>query len=156
MWRYLVGLVAGVLLVAGGVLWWRSSAIAHRTLPNAPGATAQAGGADDAMPDPPEASEKTREEKRLSRIDHDKNGQVSRDEFLAARRRNFAKLDVDGDGKLSFEEYAAKGVERFATADTDKSGALTAAEFATTRIVRKSQPTCRCPAQRPANEDGES
>ena len=37
----------------------------------------------------PARSEKTREEKRFLRSDHDKNGAISRDEFLAARRRNF-------------------------------------------------------------------
>jgi hypothetical protein len=156
MWRYLVGLVAGVLLVAGGVLWWRSSAIARHILPDAPQIAASAGGAtEEAMPDPPAASEKTREERRLSRIDHDKNGEVSRDEFLAARRRNFARLDIDGDGKLSFEEYAVKGVERFAAADKDKTGALNASEFATTRVVRKTQTTrCPPPARSAAREEG--
>jgi hypothetical protein len=152
MWRYLVGLVAGVLLVAGGVLWWKSTAIARHTLPDAPAQVAAAA-AGEALPELPMASEKTREEKRLSRIDHDKNGEVSRDEFLAARRRNFAKLDVDGDGKLSFDEYAVKGVERFAAADKDKTGALTAAEFATTRIARKDSATRCPPANRPADQD---
>jgi hypothetical protein len=144
MWRYLVGVLAGVLLVAGGVLWWRNAAVAHRTLPDLPAAANGAAESGEAMPEPPAASEKTREEKRLSRIDHDKNGEVSRDEFLAARKRNFAKLDVNADGKLSFEEYASKGVERFAAADKDKSGALNAAEFATTRAARTAKPTCRC------------
>jgi hypothetical protein len=151
MWRYLVGLAAGVMLMAGGVLWWKSTAMARHTLPDAPQAAAASGGVGEGLPELPMASEKTREEKRLSRIDHDKNGQVSRDEFLAARRRNFAKLDVDGDGKLSFEEYAVKGIERFAEADKDKTGALTAAEFATTRVARKASAT-RCP---PAGRSGD-
>jgi hypothetical protein len=153
MWRYLVGLAAGVMLMAGGVLWWKSSALARHTLPDAPQAVAVGSGAGGDLPELPMASDKTREEKRLSRIDHDKNGQVSRDEFLAARRRNFAKLDVDGDGKLSFEEYAVKGIERFAEADKDKTGALTASEFATTRVTRKTS-TTRCPpAGRAADSD---
>ncbi len=154
MWRYLVGVLAGVLLVAGGVLWWRSSAVAHRTLPDAPPAATGASG--EAMPEPPATSEKTRAEKRLSRIDHDKNGEVSRDEFLAARKRNFAKLDVNGDGKLSFDEYAVKGVEKFVAADKDKSGALNAAEFATTRAVRTARPACRCADPRAPKGDGEN
>ena len=150
MWRYLVGLVAGVLLVGGGALWWRSAAIARHSLPDAPQvATA----ADSAMPDPPAASEKTREEKRLSRIDHDKNGQVGRDEFLAMRRRNFDKLDLNHDGQLAFDEYAAKAIERFVAADKDKTGALGAAEFATTKPPRKTV-TERCaPAGKAKEED---
>ncbi len=156
MWRYLVGLVAGVLLVAGGVLWWRNAAVARHTLPDAP--AAQAGGAadEDALPEPPAASDKTREQKRLSRIDKNKDGQVGRDEFLAARRRNFDKLDIDHDGRLSFDEYAAKAIDRFTDADKDKSGTLNAAEFATTRAVRKTRPTCRCPEPREAKGDEES
>jgi hypothetical protein len=153
MWRYLVGLAAGVLLVAGGVLWWRSSAVARQTLPDAPAARAANAAAGDPMPEPPAASEKTREEKRLSRIDKDKNGTVSRDEFLAARQRNFAKLDINGDGKLAFDEYAVKGIERFTGADADKSGALTAAEFATTRVARTAKPTCRCPSAGPKEDE---
>ena len=153
MWRYVAGLVGGALLIAGSVLWWKNAAIARHPLPDAPVAEAQAPTDDRApTPEPPAASEKTREERRLSRIDHDKNGQVSRDEFLAMRRRNFDKLDRDHDGRLSFDEYATKAVERFAVADKDKSQALTAVEFATTRIVRKADAT-RCPLPRRANEE---
>ena len=142
MWRYLVGLIAGVLLMGGSALWWRNSATARSTLPDAP--IAALSGSGDATPDPPAASEKTREEKRFSRYDHDRDNVVSRDEFLASRRRAFAKLDVNGDGKLSFDEYAVKTEKRFATADHDGSGTLDAPEFATTRIVRKTRAAPRC------------
>jgi hypothetical protein len=151
MWRYLVGMVAGVLLVAGGVLWWRNTADAGQALPEAPPA-ARTGDADEAPPPPPEASEKTREERRFARYDRDKDGLVSRDEFLAARRRAFAKLDTNGDGRLSFEEYAVRGIERFAKADADHSGALAPAEFLSTRIVRKTGTTPRCPPPIPQEE----
>ena len=155
MWRYFVGVAAGVLLVLGGALLWRNAISAKRLLPDAPTAAFVAGedgGAED-TPAPPQASEKTREQKRFSRYDHDKNGAVGRDEFLAARRRAFAKLDLNGDGTLSFDEYAAKSETRFASADADKSGALTAAEFAATRITRKAKASPRCPpAAEPASE----
>lgn len=155
-WRYLVGMAAGVLLMAGGVLWWRTTAIAGHALPDTPQAIAGGAAAgDDSMPEPPTVSEKTREQRRLSRIDHDKDGKVSRDEFLAARRRNFAKLDKDGDGKLSFDEYAAKAIERFNDADKDKTGLLTPAEFATTKAVRQTR-TTRCPPPAKAKEEDES
>jgi hypothetical protein len=155
-WRYLVGMAAGVLLMAGGVFWWRTAAIAGHSLPGIPlVASSGASASDDAMPEPPTASDKTREQKRLSRIDHDKDGKVSRDEFLAARRRNFAKLDKDGDGKLSFDEYAAKAIERFNDADKDKTGSLNAAEFATTKAVRQARPT-RCPPPAKAKDEDES
>jgi hypothetical protein len=159
MWRYLVGLAAGVLLVLGGVLWWQSSAGAREVLPDAPAARtasiAVEPGADE-VPLPPRASEKTREEKRFARYDKDKNGGVSRDEFLAARKRAFAKLDLNGDGALSFDEYAIKGRERFAKADADKTGVLTAAEFATTRVVRATRSAAKCPPARETSEEGGS
>jgi len=156
MWRYLVGLVAGVLLVAGGLLWWRSTAIAHAVLPDAPQASADTPSGDaDAPLDPPAASAKTREEKRFSRYDHDKNGLVSRDEFLAQRRRAFAKLDTNGDGRLSFDEYAIKTETKFAGADRDKSATLNPTEFATTRVIRKIRAAPRCaPAERRESDEG--
>ena len=157
MWRYLVGMVAGVLLVAGGVLWWRNSAVASHILPAAPrlaAANTQTGAAGDEVPEPPAASVKTREEKRFGRYDHDKNGAVSRDEFLMARRKAFAKLDANGDGVLSFDEYAVKTEKRFADADADRSGALTAPEFATTRIARKTRTAPRCAPVAARDEEG--
>ena len=146
MWRYWVGAAAALVLVAGGIFYWRSTASAKHGLPDAPAAVAanSAGEEEGDTPPPPAASEKTREEKRFSRSDHDKNGLISRDEYLAARKRNFAKLDTNGDGKLSFDEYAVKAEEKFAQADKDHSGGLNPPEFATTRVVRKAKPTCAC------------
>jgi hypothetical protein len=151
MWRYLVGMAAGILLVAGGVLLWRNTADAGQvTLPEAP-QTAVAADAVEDVPPPPQASEKTREERRFSRYDRDKDGAVSRDEYLAQRRKNFAKLDVNGDGRLSFDEYAVSGIQRFAKADTDKSGSLAPAEFLSTRIARSTRTSVRCP---PSDREG--
>lgn len=148
MWRYWVGAAAALLLVAGGIFWWHNTASAKHGLPNAPAAKASADGEDDQpIPEPPAASEKTREEKRFSRSDHDKNGAISRDEYLAARHRNFAKLDVNNDGRLTFEEYAVKAEEKFTKADADKSGSLNPAEFETTRVARKAKAGCACQPQ---------
>ncbi|HEX6410520.1 MAG TPA: EF-hand domain-containing protein [Sphingomicrobium sp.] len=59
---------------------------------------------------PPEATPKSREEKRFSRADKDKNGRIEREELLASRRKAFAKLDKNGNGSLSFEEWAVKTI----------------------------------------------
>ena len=88
--------------------------------------------------DLPEASPQTREAKRFARVDRDRDGAVTRDEYLASRRKAFAKLDVDGD------EWAIRSMTKFADADHDRSGALTAQEFATTAPKRKSRAACRC------------
>ncbi|UAK25334.1 EF-hand domain-containing protein [Sphingomonas nostoxanthinifaciens] len=143
MWRYLVGMLAGVLLVGGGVLLWGGGTGPHRARLAALGNMAAAANIED-VPEPPAASEKTREEKRFSRYDHDKDGNVSRDEFLAARHKAFAKLDTNSDGRLDFDEYAIKTTKRFADADADHDGKLVAAEFAATKIARKTRPRTAC------------
>lgn len=148
MWRYLAGAVAALLLAGAGVFWFNSGA-ANRglqpILPALPQATADDRGA---LPDDiPEASAKTREQRRFGRLDKDKNGNITREEYLASRRKAFAKLDTNGDGKLDFDEWAIKATTKFAGADKDKSGELTPAEFATTAVVRKARPKpkCNCP-----------
>lgn len=40
----------------------------------------------------------------LARYDVDKDGRVSRDEFLKAARQRFADLDLDGDGRITEED----------------------------------------------------
>jgi len=149
MWRYWVGALAALVLVVGGVSYWRSTAAAKHQLPGAPHAKAKSDEAEDidTPPQPPAADDKTREQKRFSRADHDKNGIISRDEYLVARHRNFAKLDVNNDGVLSFDEYAVKAEDKFAKADADRSGGLNPTEFATTRVERKTRPTCACVKQ---------
>ena len=150
MGRFLAGVASALLLVAAGLFLWRStSAQEANGLPAARAGLASPLAAEP-LDEPPSASEKTREEKRFSRYDKDRNGQIARDEYLAARRKAFAKLDTNGDGKLSFEEYSVKAIDKFAKADADKSGTLSAAEFATTRVVRKERPRPDCPPQRAA------
>lgn len=155
MWRYWVGALAALVLVVGGISYWRSTAAAKHQLPGAPHGKAKSDEADDidTPPQPPAADDQTREQKRFSRADHDKNGIVSRDEFLAARHRNFAKLDVNNDGVLSFDEYAAKAEEKFAKADADHSGGLNASEFATTKVERKAKAGCSCQKQDSPKDD---
>jgi Ca2+-binding EF-hand superfamily protein len=74
------------------------------------------------LPAPPEASTKSREEKRFSRADKDKNGRIEREELLASRREAFAKIDKYGNGSLSFDEWAVKTIDKFAGAHQDRSG----------------------------------
>jgi EF hand len=160
MWRFLAGVASALLMVAAGILVWRSQAEAPMAA--APAAPDTALALADISP-PLEASELTREQKRFARYDKDRNGAVSRAEYLLSRQKAYAKLDTNGDGRLSFEEYAVKTGAKFATADRDRTGALTAAEFLTTRVVRKSSKQ-RCPPPSrvqlpvkaaPGDEDGD-
>jgi hypothetical protein len=105
----------------------------------------------------PEASPQSREEKRFSRADKNKDGKIQAEEYLAGRHRYFDKLDVNHDGKLTFEEYAAKGITKFQTADQGHKGWLTPAEFATTAAPQSKHRSCSCgrsePEPQPASDD---
>jgi len=154
MWRYIVGGVSALLLVAAGFVIFKGHAIAPSPIAAravAAPATAQAEPLPDAVP---AASDRTREQKRFDRYDKDRNGTVTREEYLAQRRKAYAKLDTNHDGVLSFDEWAIKAETKFAAADKDKSGAMNAAEFATTAVKRKVRIGCPKPA--PADKDEDS
>jgi hypothetical protein len=157
MWRYVVGAAAALMTVAAGLLLFNVRARPDAVLPAGPPAPiAQAAiAADDPLPDTvPEATSRTREQKRFSRYDKDRDGKITRDEYLVQRRKAYAKLDTDHDGRLSFDEWAAKTTGRFAAADSDKSGAMSAAEFATTAPKRKAaRARVNCPPVQPARDE---
>jgi hypothetical protein len=103
----------------------------------------------------PEASPKSREERRFSRADKNKDGKIESEELLGARRKAFAKLDANGNGALSFEEWAAKTIGKFDGADANHDGVLTAAEYATTAPPPPKHKMCSCntPASYASNDD---
>ncbi|MEG3147902.1 histidine kinase [Sphingomonas sp. RT2P30] len=159
MWRYFAGGVAILMLVGAGITFFSS-----RGRPAIPllAAAAPAAQATAPLPDTvPEVSDRTREQKRFDRYDKDRNGQVTREEYLAQRRKAYAKLDTNHDGVLSFDEWAIKAETKFATADADKSGAMTPTEFAATAVKRNTRPRPKCrpddkaPAEPGAGDTGE-
>jgi hypothetical protein len=146
MARFIAGAAACFLLLTGAFLFWQSSAADHASLPKAPaGRTASASLFDASQPlDAPEADPKSREEKRFSRADKNKDGKIEEEEILGARRKAFAKLDINGNGSLSFEEWAAKTIDKFQGADSDRNGWLTPAEYATTAPPPPKHQRCSC------------
>ncbi|MEO5493380.1 MAG: histidine kinase [Sphingomonas sp.] len=153
MWRYLAGAGAGALLVAAGMMLQAMRPATVAPLAAMPAANAATGGAlSTADPAVPEATAKTREEKRFNRYDKDRDGAITRDEYLVSRKKAYGKLDKDGNGVLSFDEWAVKAETKFATADVDKSGAMNATEFVTTAVKRKPQAKTNCP-DKPAPAD---
>lgn len=152
MWRYVAGGAAALALAGAGTLILGGPARtgAEAALPAMPAAAGQT--QDASLPDEaPEATAQTREEKRFGRYDKDRDGQITRDEYLMSRRKAYAKLDRDGDGRLSFDEWAAKTTDKFARADRDRSGGMDAAEFATTAVKRKAR--AKCPPVAPPADD---
>ena len=146
MLRFLAGAAACFLMMTGAFLIWQSRAQDSARLPAAPPPQMAAPSMSTA-PVPlqaPEASPKRREERRFSRADKDKDGQVEREEMLGPRRKAFAKLDGNGNGTLSFEEWAMKSISKFSGTDRDRSGALTPAEFATTAPPPPKRKRCVC------------
>ncbi|HEU0044976.1 EF-hand domain-containing protein [Sphingomonas sp.] len=155
MWRYLAGAGAALALTGAGLALFSGRATPPALLPPAPAYVApQEGGAEArALPDAvPAATPKTREEKRFGRYDKDKDGAITRDEYLVSRRKAYAKLDRNGDGQLSFDEWAVKATTKFAGADRDRSGAMNATEFATTAVKRKPRARVNCPPAAPQEE----
>ena len=144
MARFLAGAAVCFLLITGAFMLWQSRAQHGPGLPAAPPPRV----ADSPLSSPlqaPEASAKSREEKRFSRADKNKDGKIEAEEVLGARRKAFAKLDTNGNGALSFDEWAAKTIGKFKGADADKSGTLTSAEYATTAPPPpKHKPKCSC------------
>jgi len=131
MVRYVAGLVSVLFLIIGGVLFWQARPDEARAVPM-PAPPPRVSGKLSPLPEPPEATPKSREEKRFARADKDDDGRITAAELIEPRRKAFAKLDVNGNGVLSFEEWAHKTIDKFEGADRDKSGWLTAAEYATT------------------------
>ncbi len=154
MWRYLAGGAAALAMVGAGALVLGSHSTPSPLLPNQAMPTQSADLLVVPLPHAaPEATPATREQKRFNRYDKDRDGKVTRDEYLMQRRKAFAKLDVDHNGQLSFDEWATKAATKFVTADADKSGAMTAIEFATTAVKRKAPTRAKCPPAPPREEE---
>jgi hypothetical protein len=144
--RFLAGAAACFLLMTGAFLLWQSRAQEAPPLPPAPAPRAATPSMATAPVrlEAPEATPKSREEKRFSRADKDKNGRIEAAELLTPRRKAFAKLDGNGNGTLSFEEWAVKSIDKFRGADKDRSGWLTPAEYATTAPPPPKKKRCAC------------
>lgn len=142
--RFLAGAAACFLLMTGAFLLWQGRAEQRTELPAAPPPSMVARAPIAAPAKAPEATPKTREEKRFSRADKDKNGLIQPEELLAPRRKAFAKLDKNGDGRLSFEEWAVKTIDKFNGADRDRSRTLTPSEYATTAPKPAKRKSCSC------------
>jgi hypothetical protein len=150
--RIVLGAFAALLLVAVGLFWLQGRAQVEQGAPppevpeDRPEGLPTADVSGLRGPDPPEATQLTREQQRFFRYDRNRDGRISREEMLSTRTSAFRQLDVDGNNLLTFEEWAVTTVDRFEKADANGDGILTPAEFATTapRPRASSTPGCRC------------
>ena len=144
MVRFLAGAAACFLLLTGTFLLWQSRAEQAPGLPSAPPPRPASLLNPNVPLQAPEGDPKSREEKRFSRADKNKNGRIEGEELLGARRKAFAKLDANGNGALSFDEWAAKTIDKVQGADKDRSGWLTPVEYATTAPPAPKKKRCSC------------
>ena len=149
----LLGAFCALILAGIGFFWWQGRAEVERGAP--PPLVEPTESADDSQlpsadatnlrgPEPPEATELTREQCRFLRYDRNRDWKISRTEMLSSRTDAFRKLDKDGNNLLTFEEWAVATVDKFEGADADGNLSLTPAEFATTAPKPKPKPACRC------------
>lgn len=146
MLRFLAGAAACFLFMTGAFLLWQGQAQEVVELPEPPPPRMDGAALvrPAVLPQAPEATPKSREQKRFSRADKDDDGRITRAELLEPRRKAFAKLDSNGDGRLSFEEWAVKTLDKFGGADRDRTGWLTPAEYATTAPPPPKKKRCAC------------
>lgn len=150
--RLVLGAVGALILVGVGMFWWQGRAEVERgappplpvvekpdeeTLPQVDPGTMIG-------PEPPEATELTREQRRFFRYDRNRDLKITRNEMLSTRSSGFRRRDKDGNNLLTFEEWAVTTSDRFAGADADGNLELTPAEFATTAPKRKPKPKPEC------------
>ena len=153
--RVFLGALSALLLASAGVFWWQGRAETEKGAPppelslqdadvEDPQALPSADVSDLEGPEPPEATELTREQRRFARYDHDSDGRITRNEMMSTRTAGFRRLDVDGNNLLTFEEWAVTTADRFDGADANGDLWLSPEEFATTRPKRKPEAKCRC------------
>lgn len=152
--RVILGAFGALVLVTVGLFWMQGRAqVEDGAPPPDPAALAASPNPDELPsadvagmegPEPPEATELTREQRRFFRYDRNRDLKITRNEMLSTRTDAFRKLDADGNNLLTFEEWAITTVERFDEMDADRNRELNAAEFATSAPPPRQQARCRC------------
>ena len=153
--RLILGALGALALVGLGLFWMQGRAQVEQGAPppepeateevDDPDALPSANIADLTGPEPPEASELTREQRRFFRYDRNRDLRITRTEMLSTRTDAFRRLDTDGNNLLTFEEWAVRTSSRFEEMDADDDQELTQSEFATSAPARRPQrANCSC------------
>ncbi|MDG5747537.1 EF-hand domain-containing protein [Qipengyuania sp. XHP0207] len=147
-----LGSVVSLALAGVGLFWWQGRAEIEQGAPPPLAVEAEPALPDlppvdpgEAIgPEPPEATELTREQRRFFRYDRNRNWRITRTEMLSTRSDAFRKLDKDGNNLLDFEEWAVATVDKFEGADANGDNELTPGEFATTAPKPRKKRSCDC------------
>ncbi len=151
--NFILGGFLSLLLLSVGLFWWQGRAEVEQGAP--PPLVQPVAPATDVLPtadpgeqrgpEPPQATELTREEQRFFRYDRNRDRRITRNEMLSTRSDGFRKLDKDGNNLLDFEEWAVATARRFDGADANRDRELDLAEFIRT-MPRPAKPraSCRC------------
>ena len=154
--RVILGAFSALLLVGLGLFWIQGRAQVEEGAPPPEPESAEEAIDPDALPvadvsditgpEPPEASELTREQRRFFRYDRNRDLKITRNEMLSTRTDAFRRLDTDGNNLLTFEEWAITTSSRFAEMDANEDNELTQAEFATSAPKPRAatRPSCNC------------
>lgn len=150
--RIVLGAISALALAGIGLFWWQGRAAIEQGAPPpqlAPETAAlpelpPSDPGDAVGPEPPTATELTREQRRFFRYDRNRDWRITRTEMLSTRSDAFRKLDQDGNNLLDFEEWAVATVTKFEAADADQDNRLTPGEFASTAPKRKARTRCAC------------
>lgn len=145
------GAIGALVLMGVGMFWWQGRAeIEQGAPPPAPAPEVvsdelpMADITDLTGPEPPEATQLSREQQRFFRYDRDRDGRISRHEMMSTRTSAFRKLDTDGNNLLTFEEWAIATSNRFEKYDIDGDGYVTFEEFVKSQPKPKPKPKCKC------------
>ncbi|GAA5057870.1 hypothetical protein GCM10023208_23800 [Erythrobacter westpacificensis] len=154
--RVILGAFSALLLVGLGLFWIQGRAQVEEGAPPPEPESAEEAIDPDSLPvadvsnitgpEPPEASELTREQRRFFRYDRNRDLKITRNEMLSTRTDAFRRLDTDGNNLLTFEEWAITTSSRFAEMDANEDDELTQAEFATSAPKPRTttRPSCNC------------
>ena len=153
--RLILGAVGALLMGGVGLFWIQGRAEVERAAPPPdPAALARDNPDPEVLPvahlegllgpEPPEASELTREQRRFFRYDRNRDMKITRNEMLSSRTEAFRKLDTDGNNLLDFEEWAIATSTRFAEMDANGDSELSPGEFRRSAPTPTPRATPRC------------
>lgn len=107
--RIFLGAIGALVLAGIGLFWWQGRAQVEQGAPSPEPAVTEAPQPEIPIsdpqdlegPEPPEATELSREQRRFFRYDRNRDLRITRNEMLSSHTDAFRKLDKDGNNLLT-------------------------------------------------------